>query len=243
MTHPTRIIILNLACSNYFCALPLNADVFAGPTTSLNRLVVAVNETVVFTPLSESFFSAGLVTNGKTNDVEFIPCCQDHAIAGPAELVLRDSRVLNYVRLQTNAVHSLIIPTASTSNIVVPSGRTARFFAAMASNNGATRVRIQTSTGTETIDGTAIYWRETAGPTTVEITTLGSGDINASQFSYFFTDEFTISPDVLPRFTFGDGNLEVTIETSTNLTQWAPHYVLRTSDVGTNFFRLTIRKK
>ena len=48
---------------------------------------------------------------------------------------------------------------------------------------------------------------------------------------------------VLPRFTFGDGNLEVAIETSTNLTQWAPHYVFRTSNIGTHFFRLTIRQK
>lgn len=229
--HSILVVILstlNLAA--------LRAEVFIGPTTATNRLLISSNQAIIISSVIGNVFTFGsLVFNGVTNSVGFdLPDVMNntsvYAAVGPSELVLPTNTCFSFKRLENTTVQMLVVSNTQTGVVSVPSNKTIKFFLPL-STSSSFQGAIQK--GPQIAAGYVFGGAEFTGPCTIQI----PGPIVVS---YYFTEDALVLPQakVIQGPT---GSFEIAIEKSYDLTNWFPVVAHNSVSDQKAFFKLRIR--
>ena len=239
-------------------ALPLAAiaETFVGVTSATNRFVVATNEAVVihkFVPATSSpspefqVVKDGSVYNLRvpaSNEWDFTPTPSSPvAIAGPCELILTASSLINFRRLTGTGIQTLILPQSSpavTNSVTVNSGQTLRVFRHIQCD-AYLPVIVRRGSSSISFNLRGVGGNdEFTGP--LELSFIGpSGGTEAFLVSYVLTEEAQIAPQGVA-LQSPTGAFSIAVEKSTNLTNWTPSVFQDLSHEQKSFYRLRITK-
>jgi hypothetical protein len=207
-----------------------------------DSIVVGTNEAIIVDYTTDT---PGGVFYGRGGTNYLVRFDRHTAWAGPCEFSFLgfpfpQSTAVTFRRVQTPAITTLVLGSNETTTIVIPPGKTAKFFA------GEVGQRSTISQGTNSVglyvpdDGL-----ELAGPLTVTVAgrsyTDSFGEHRAA-LSYFITEDFLeVTADGYLKGP--TGTFEVLVEKSTDLLSWAPVMVQNTVTADTRaFYRLRIQK-
>ena len=227
------------------------AETFLGVTSATNRLVVGTNEAIFisrFSPVGPSFqlVKDGAVYNSSFGSPIRLGPTSPVSLAGPCELVLTNQTMVQFQRLPTSSVQTLILPGSASTNtatVSVPSGKTIRVFRPLPLNMSLS-LRLSRGTNSMPLDSGALLatlgTEEFTGP--LDVTFLGPlTGADAGIFSYAITEDAQIAPaGVAIQSPTGQFHLEV--ERSTNLTNWSPAVIQSLVEDQKAFYRLRITK-
>lgn len=216
-------------------SLGVRAELFIGPTSSTNRLLISSNEAIIVSSIvGDGGWSASLVVNGVTNSVGFdtsdlINNVQLYAIAGPSELMLATNVCFSFKRLVHTTIQMLAVPANQTGSISVSSNKTIRFFVPLSTSYSFQGV-IQK--GSQIAAGYLSSGGEFTGPCTIQI----PGPL---VICYYFTEDSLVLPQakVIQGPT---GSFEIAIEKSYDLTNWFPVVAHNSFSDQKAFFKLRI---
>jgi hypothetical protein len=203
-----------------------HAEVFLGPTTESNRLVIATNEvlrvSVVIGDDTSERAAVWLVVSAVTNRLHFSPPSYDQDLGesppmflvGPAELVITNHFGLSFQRIQNLNINWVVVRYgAPTNTVTVPSGKTIHFLRA---NNGvgSWQIPCMVTVGTNTMVLRLAPGVEISGPATIS-SSLDAGSpppsIPVAQcFAYFFVEDAVVLP-AERLLTGGTGRFEILI--------------------------------
>lgn len=221
----------------------LHAELFFGPTSPSNRLLVASNSAIIISAVLGDvnlggFVNGQLVFAGSTHNIvlDLDETNPTRALAGPAELILNDSIVISYKAVQGNAIKTLVAAPGSARPVIdVTSGKSVRFFRPIV--QGPVEVR---RAPTSVTNGRIRGGEEFAGPVSLYFSGPSISSRSAV-YSYYFTEDFLVVPE-LGLLQGGPGTFEITIQKSIDLTNWFPVVVQNTSTDTKAFYRLRIFK-
>jgi hypothetical protein len=225
------------------------AETFLGVTSATNRLVVGTNEALVIHRFTGAI-SYQLVKDGSVFDFADNIASENRispespsALAGPCELVFTNVALLNFQRIVTSSIQTVVLPPAASVNtqtVSVASGRSIRIFRALPSAlTYATGVGV--SRGTNTINATVSFRAndEFTGP--LDITFSGRTSGTTCLYSYVMTDE----PQIVPQgvtVQSPTGAFQFLVEKSVDLTNWVPSVIQNLQGNQKAFYRLRITK-
>jgi hypothetical protein len=248
-------------------ALRAVAEVFIASSNEVVFLTVPANQTMLIssvelgnfdnsggTPNSTAY--GAVIQNGVTNIFVLSNAGHDpiwnapvgpYALNGPCQIAfvsygdptMPAAVTVSYRLLQNSLLHSLVLTPNSTNAILIPKGKSVRFFS---------QTWLGASTGLITIqDGTNTVYNswinkgdEFSGPLTITITNPDYSGVS-ELISYYFTDDFFAVPDT--GYIQGPtGSFEIAVEKSTDLGAWSPVVVYNTGSDQKAFYRLRIQK-
>src|SRR5689334_4150650 len=124
-----------------FACATVKSDIFIGPTTPSNRLIIGAGQVAVIseiyaqkmydnflTPTNTVPLSGNLISNGVTTTI-YIGELKNGttALVGPVELTLSSSGVIRFQILSNTPINCLIVKPGTTNVIDVPAGKSVRF--------------------------------------------------------------------------------------------------------------------
>jgi hypothetical protein len=237
------IALLAATCSG-------TAETFIGVTSSTNRLVVGTNEALVISKFTYSG-SFQLVKDGSvftTSDGVFpeyrIAADSPSALAGPCELVFPNVALLNFQRISTGSIQTVVLTPSATTNsatVSVPSGRNIRIFRPMPSTLGI-NASLRVARGTNIVSFYSLSFKandEFTGP--IDVTFSGALSGTTHIYSYALTDE----PQVVPQgvtVQSPTGAFQFLVEKSVDLTNWVPSVIQNLQGNQKAYYRLRITK-
>ena len=217
------------------------SEVFIGPTSSTNRLVVNTNEAILVSVITATNayegFNARIAIGGAnypiglSNELDF-----PAAFAGPIELILANQGIISYQSVQGAAIQSILVTSNSTTVITVPAGKSLRFF-----RPSGGRMNLEVTKGGKTAIGELMTGKEEfTGPVSLRPFHQSLSSF-VSIVSYYYTDGFVVLPEqgLLRGPT---GSFEITVEKSVDLTNWFPVVVHGTSADQKAFYRLKLQR-
>jgi hypothetical protein len=233
----------------------LSAETFIGLTSATNRLVVGTNEALIISKLG---FNAALrfqlVKDGNIHSTtalavgpadSVVSSASPAALAGPCELIFTNEALVNFQRIITTSIHTVVLAPSATTNtttITVPSGRQLRLFKPLPSNTQWAPLRVFRGTNGFTFSQAFSQYanEEFSGP--LELIFLGptSGQ-DSLIFSYALTDEAQSLPQGLG-IQSPTGLFQFEVEKSTNLTNWVPVVIQTLREDQKAYYRLRITK-
>lgn len=112
------------------------AEVFIGPSSSDNRLIVADDEAIVFSTITgnhEDTFPVKLTSGGLTVNAQvyLVPSDEDPrmpALAGPAEITVTQPFAFSFTRIKGSGIKSIIVPSGASYDLNVPEKKTIHLF-------------------------------------------------------------------------------------------------------------------
>jgi hypothetical protein len=242
--------ILFLAAISAF-SINTKAELFVGSSTNVNSLVIASNEVILISAVRISSQNGGygqINLNGTPLPFHYGQIEHDEeysgskfALAGPATLSFPAASGTNSVpvcigfqRIQGTSIKS----TAASANALmqIPAGKTCHFFSPIgAIENYNNLVAIQTSS--DTVSNIYIAGgEEFTGPVTLNLANFDPNYNSSWIYSFYLTDDSLALPSgVLQGST---GSFVITVEKSTNLTNWSPVMVQATGADQSAFYKL-----
>ncbi len=225
----------------------VHAEIFCGVTSNTNRLTVATNESILISSAhnqnGNTVAYALHVANGITNGQTYIggpsPLANPVAIAGPCELVFTNNSLISFKRVQGTNIQTVILPPSHPpiqQLINVPEGKTIRFFTPCV---GSSQNSLQC--GGILFSNVLLYGNEEfSSPMTVTFT---GQEINGylTIYSYYFIEDFLALPG-LGLLQGPTGNFELSVEKTTDLSNWFPVIVQNTSSDQKAFYRIRLRR-
>lgn len=224
------------------------AEIFIGPSSTTNRILIATNEMIVVSDRIGGVinapppFTGFLVVNGVTNDLRIAETFSEvlgenlHFL-GPAELVLTNIGVgFSFRRISAPYVKSLFLPPQSTNTIAVPPGKTIRLL------YGNIFVQF-ISISRDSEPGFAALNRgqtggEYSGPLTVHLWNDRSYSVLVP---YYFIEEAVVLPE--QKLLMGPvGSFEILVEKSADLTNWIPVIAHTTAIDQKQFYRMRLTR-
>jgi hypothetical protein len=159
-----------------------------------------------------------------------------YALTGPLTLTNFESPYFTFQRLHGSAIKTVRINPGVTNIINVPTGKTIQFFDTI----NDVRAQALPLNSTNVYDVQLIQNRPTlTGPVTIEVWNY---DYELTSFvSYYFTDEVLQLP-TSGLLAIPAPILEVNVEKSYNLTNWAPTAAFHTDAEAGAFYRLRMLK-
>lgn len=223
------------------------AELFLGPSSSTNQLLIATNEMIVVSdqvgtlPDSPWPFTVFLVANGATNTLPIVGEFNIRGVGfhfvGPAELVLTNVEVgFSFRRISAPYMKSVLLPPESSNTVVVPSGRTIRM---LYGNKVVDYVSISRNgeTGFLAVDRPQTGG-EYSGPLTVR---LRNDRPYGVLIPYYFIEDAVVLPE--QKLLMGPvGSFEILVEKSADLTNWIPVIAHTTSVDQKQFYRLRLTR-
>ncbi|MEQ2006630.1 MAG: hypothetical protein ABMA26_07525 [Limisphaerales bacterium] len=222
-----------------------DADTFVGVTSATNRFLVATNEAVLVANGSGSS-SAQVVKDGQNDSVRLLPAAAVNgslaplAIVGPCELIFTSASLLNFRRIPSGNIQTVILPPGVTTNsqttLTIPDGKAVTFFRPSSSFG------IYLQRGTNTFGPFYLEGGDKmTGPLTITLTgTVGSGQLSAV-YSYFISDGYSVVPQAAG-IQAPVGAFQIAVEKSVNLTNWSPAILQDIRDDQKAYYRLRITK-
>jgi hypothetical protein len=180
------------------------------------------------------------------------------AIAGPAQLKFHlnttesDPLLISFDRVQGSAIHSVYVtnsaaqPLQSSPTIDVPAGKTCHFFPPIFTTASYDyNVAVTVISGTNMVPLLSLKGgEEFAGPVTLSLTyisDLAQGTPDGAIVSYYFNEDSIVLPEM--KLVAGPtGSFAITVEKSTDLTNWHPVAVQTTSSDRQTYYRLRITR-
>lgn len=218
-------------------AATCHAEIFIGPSSPTNRLVIETNQIVVISAVldeSPSDTPYAAATLGSQTGVLLFEGRDPKILAGPGELVFTNGTFVSFRRLHNLAFRStLAIPNAGSTSIVIAPGDTLR----VASVVGAVR-SARFTRGAKNVVGRVEPGQEFSGPLTIELLQPPNTPV---LYTYFVTEDFAVLPD-LGLLQGPTGTFEITVERSADLQTWHPVVVQPSSSEQKAFYRLRIAK-
>ncbi len=227
------------------------AEIFIGSSTNVNSMVVASNEVILISAIRGTAaginYSVLINLNGTIQTIIFSDYDlfgRKYVLAGPAILSFPASSGTNsfpicvcFQRIQGTSIQSVFASTNITATIQVPAGKTCHFFAPFPLIPASPqRFSVQAVSGV--VSNLSFYGdEEFSGPATI---TFGGSYLNYWEpivISYYQTDDSLNLPSgVLQGPT---GSFVITVEESTDLTNWSPVMIQATGSDLAAFYRLS----
>lgn len=227
------------------------AETFIGVTSATNRLVVGTNEALVISKFTYNG-SFQLVKDGNvftTSDggvqENQISPESPSALAGPCELVFPNVALLNFQRISTSSIQTVVLtPSASTNSLTVSvaSGRNIRIFRPMPSTLGI-NASLRLARGTNVVFHYSLAFKandEFTGPIDATFSGALTGT-TAHIYSYALTEE----PQIVPQgvtVQSPTGAFQFLVEKSVDLTNWVPSVIQNLQGNQQAYYRLRITK-
>jgi hypothetical protein len=210
------------------------AETIVVPNGATNSIVVGTNEAII---VDYTSFSFGGVFYGRGGTNYLVPFRRRSALAGPCEISFPSASAVTFHRVQTSAIITLVLGSNQTNTIVIPSGKTARFFAP----DPSAGYLIRQGTNSLHLDELPDDGFELTGPMILTVTGYSLGQSRAA-VSYFITEDF-VEVTAEGYLKGPTGTFEVLVEKSTDLVSWTPVMVQNTVIADSRaFYRLRIQK-
>src|SRR5208282_2362127 len=221
------------------------AEMFIGPTTSTNRLLVPTNSAIIITATFGDFTNSTQVQLGDGGapiiQSYFAPLENGtvYALAGPAELIFSNAVLFTFYRLTNSAIYSQGIAN-DPIGISIASNKTMHVFGVPAPVNASFNRPISAGGGSLSFMLEPNSPAEFTGPGTL---LLNSGVLPpyAKFISYFFAENGFVMPG--QRVIAGpSGSFAISVEKSIDLNTWSPVLMENTSDPVQAYYRLRIQR-
>ena len=227
----------------------LQAEVLIVPAGQGAKLTIATGEVAIVMAYQQSSgpapYLTEIVAGGITNTLPLAFQLPDGpaALAGPIEIIFKESasHLMSYKRMQGDAIKSQIVRSGHTNTILVPEGKTLRFYSFVPRPDYEIAVNIRITKGTNTFDLTDLLPnREFSGPLEISLYTPEQTQ-KAAVYSYYLTEDFLVMPGT--GFLQGPtGAFEITVQKSADLTNWFPVMIQNTSSDEKAFYRLKLAR-
>lgn len=216
------------------------AEVFIGPTTSSNRLIVASGEGIIITEIvSNDSNLATLIVGGVTNSVQFGPFFDSgqgpYALKGVCELLLTDARAVRFQRIPGDSLHTEIVSPGSSFELNILQSKTAKFFPT--SVDRIHNITLSNYTGGIVTNVTSTH-PEFDGPLWIKIQ---NNNLDPLIVSYYLIDTALAQP-AFGYISIPPGSAEIAVEKSIDLTNWVTSITKVVNSDTAAHFRLRIRK-
>jgi hypothetical protein len=249
-----------------FAQFSLQAELFIGPTTVSNRFVLATGQAAIISAIyprslydtnyqktNEVSVDARILSGGTTTRVYVAACKQfTTALVGPVELAVSNSVVISYKVVTNTSIVCPLIKPGTTNTIVIPSGKSAHFFAFGLDGFNPIIPDAEIIKGGVSAQGVDIYGEaEFDGPVTIRFFNPdfdaifglppGAPPQKAYTLPYYLTDQAVVLPDqaVLQSPT---GNFEIQMQKSYDLKDWFPSMMIPAVNDQKAYYRLRIAR-
>jgi hypothetical protein len=234
--------------------LTASAETFVGVTSATNRLLVATNEAIFIHKFVGAFGAADfqVVKDGSvftlqvpaSNEWEFTPTPSSPAvIGGPCEIILTNQALVNFRRLVvTNVQTILLAPSVPplTNTVMIAANQTLRVFRHFPAL-GAVNAQAKRGSSVATFTRISVHGNdEFSGPLELSFSGPSSGT-QAYLLSYVLTEEAQVAPQGAA-LQSPTGGFYISVERSSNLTNWTPSVIQTLTEDQKAFYRLRITK-
>lgn len=255
-TSSRKVLFLTAAV---MFSLGVRAEIFLGSRTNVNSLVVASNEVILISVAKSdytfengyaSYIEGRIDINGTPQSLGIDNYCEKPlALAGPATLSFpifpagtnSHPVCICFQRVQGTTIQSLYVPPGGASTAIqVSAGKTCHLFRPICANDGYNLVNTYIFADVQTTSNIVnniqiLGGEEFSGPATLTFTNVHRFNTGAV-VSFYLTDDSLNLPDgVLKGPT---GSFVITVEKSTDLTNWFPAMIQSTGESQAAFYRL-----
>jgi hypothetical protein len=210
-----------------------------------NIFSVSQNTVALFTWTGESYCSAKLISNGRTNYAG-LNAGLECALVGPVELRFPTGGAIQFRTFTNSGFSSFTITNGQSATISVPERQVVRFLpsvfgaGALATLSNGTGSTPQVSLLAAGIAGSAQY----EGPASITFYypfRAGEDPKLAKGFAYYFADASTPLPSGVV-IQASAGKLELRVEKSSDLKQWSPSIIHELNSEEKLFYRLNFNR-
>jgi len=236
------VTLLLLVC----CSLA-RAELFLGPTTPQNRLIVGTNEVIAVTGEVYNEYQPRVFSTFISPIGEYLVLPSFRYIAGPAEVIFTNhTAVVNFVRFTNSDIKTDVVSPSRSLEIDVPPGKRIKFLqppvctSIQLLQGGKLTPEAQFYAG----DIILHHSQEFSGPVKLflRIPDYCSSSVYTNKLiTYSISDQAVILPTG-STLQAPPGILSVALEKSSNLTNWSPMIEQTTVSDSPTFYRMRIRK-